>query len=231
MAALRFGRVDLSKYAYTTVIVAPLGALVLLGYPAEAVLAAGLGTVAGDLLCRRAPYPSAVNAGREVVATAAAIGVYALVMRLTVPAGAGRALSAFRIEAVPAAVVFLLAYFLFSRGLFYFSLAYRRKLVAGEWMVVLRYEVITAALGAVAAGVGVSTVSLYAEQWGAALLILAFVVAAGVLARALMVEAIASEELRKVIAMETVIAAGMPLAESLAQKSSGWPAALSNGAG
>ncbi len=212
VGALRWGAVPLSKFSYVTMTVVPVGALTLVGRPVEAALAAGVGTLAGDLARARGTFAAAVNAGREAVTAVAAAGVFLAVLAVGAPPGA----SALSLDGLPALVAYLIAYSLFSRGLFYFSLAFRGKLVAGEWMVLFRYEVIAAALGSMAALAVAGTLTFYAEHL-AWLPILAFVGAAGLFARALVVEAIASEELRKVMAMETVIAAGVPLEDSLGE--------------
>jgi hypothetical protein len=217
VAAFRFGVVALSKFSYLHVLVVPVGSLTLLGYPTAAVLAAGVGTLVGDALRRKPVYPATINAAREVVVATAAAGVFAVSAAVTMRAVPGDAPGvALTADAIPAVAIYLVAYHAFSRGLFYFSLARRGKLSHDEWMVVFRYEVITAMLGSIATGIVTAAFLLYGDQWGW-LFIVAFVVAAGVFARALLVEGIASEELRKVMAMETVIAAGMPLEESLRQ--------------
>jgi methyl-accepting chemotaxis protein len=215
VAALRWGAVSLSKFSYVTMTVVPVAALTFLGEPTAAVLAAGLGTLLGDVLRGKEAFPAGVNAGREVVAAAGAAGVYLGVWALWIAPGADLALvDSLSVNGIPAVVFYFVAYFVFSRGLFYFSLAFRGKLTQAEWMVIVRYEVVSAALGAIAALLVAVAFTYYGEAWGWVLVLLplAFV---GVLARALIVEAIASEELRKVVAMEAVIAAGMPLDESL----------------
>ncbi len=211
VAALRWWAVPLSKYAYVTMTVVPVGALTLLGFPVPAVAAAWAGTAAGDLLRRRGGFPSLVNAGREALTACGAAGVFLATVRALAPPGERYSLS---VDAVPALVAFLISYFVFSRGLFYFSLAVRGKLQAGEWMVLFRHEVIAAALGSAAMLAVAGSFALYGDGPGW-LFILAFIGASGIFARALVLEAIASEELRKVMAMETVISAGVPLHESL----------------
>jgi methyl-accepting chemotaxis protein len=217
VAALRLGAVSLSKFAYVTMTVVAVAPLVLAGEPTAAVLATWLGTAAGDFLRRKEVFPTMVNAGREALATLAASGVFAAVAAgraVDVPTRLGGDGVVFGAEAIPTAGAFFLAYFVFNRGLFYFSLAYRGKLSAAEWMILFRYELISAFLGIIAALAVTAAVSVYGEHFGW-LFILAFVGFAGLLARALVVEAIASEELRKVVAMEAVIASGMTLGESL----------------
>ncbi len=211
VAALRWWAVPLSKYAYVTMTVVPVGALTVLGFPVVAVAAAWAGTAAGDLLRRRGAVPGLVNAGREALVACGSAGVFLAAERAVAPPGTRYELS---VDAVPALVAYLIAYFLFSRGLFYFSLAFRGKLQPGEWMVLFRHEVIAAALGTAAMLSVAAAFALYGDHLGW-LFVLAFIGAAGVFARALVLEAIASEELRKVMAMETVISAGVPLHESL----------------
>ena len=211
VAALRYGAVSLSKFAYITMTVVPVGALTLLGQPTAALIAAGVGTVLGDGLRGKQGYASAVNAGREVVAAAAAAGVYVGIRAWTQDASP----DPLALTGTPALAFYFLAYYAFSRGLFYFSLVARGKLTSAEWMVILRYEFVSAGLGAVAAVVAVAAFQ-YAGEGFVWVLILIPLAVVGLLARALIVEAIASEELRKVVAMEAVIAAGMSLDDSLA---------------
>ncbi|HEX8430240.1 MAG TPA: GAF domain-containing protein, partial [Longimicrobium sp.] len=217
VAGLRMGAVSLSKFAYVTMTVVAVAPLVLTGEPTAAVLATWLGTAAGDFLRRKEVFPTMVNAGREALATLAASGVFAAVAairEMDVPTRFGGEGVVFGAEAIPTAGAFFLAYFIFNRGLFYFSLAYRGKLSTAEWMILFRYELISAFLGIIAALAVTAALVEYGEHFGW-LFILAFIVFAGLLARALVVEAIASEELRKVVAMEAVIASGMTLGESL----------------
>jgi methyl-accepting chemotaxis protein len=219
VAALRLGAVPLSKFAYVTMTVVPVGALTLLGEPVAALAAAWAGTVAGDLLRRKPAFAAGVNAGREALAALAGIGGYALAAASAAlpPAELGTGVApAFTVQGLPVIPAYFLTYFAASRFLFYFSLLFRGKLSASERMVLIRYEVVAAALGSLAAVCTAGAVAVVGG-WGAWIAILAFVVFPGLLARALLAEAIASEELRKVAAMEAVITAGMPLAESMAR--------------
>jgi methyl-accepting chemotaxis protein len=212
VAALRYGAVSLSKFAYITMTVVPVAALTLVREPTSALLAAAGGTLLGDALRGKQGFASAVNAGREVVAAAAAAGVYAAVRAWTGDASP----DPLSLNGTPALAFYFLAYFTFSRGLFYFSLIARGKLTSAEWMVILRYEFVSAGLGAIAALIATAALRFAGEGFVWLLILLPLAVV-GALARALIVEAIASEELRKVVAMEAVIAAGMPLDESLAR--------------
>ena len=219
VAALRLGAVSLSKFAYVTMTVVPVGALTLLGEPAAAVVAAWLGTLAGDALRRKPAFAATVNAGREALAALAGVGGYALAAASAAlpPADlASGSTPAFGVQGLPVIPAYFLVYFGVSRLLFYFSLLFRGKLNPAERMVLVRYEIVAAALGAVGA-LGTAAAIALVGGWGAVIALLAFVVFPGMLARALLVEAIASEELRKVAAMEAVITAGMPLAESMAR--------------
>ncbi|HEU4558705.1 MAG TPA: methyl-accepting chemotaxis protein [Longimicrobium sp.] len=215
VAALRWGAVPLSKFSYVTMTVVPVAALTLLGHSTAAVLAAAAGTLLGDSIRGKQVFPAAVNAGRETLSALAAAGVYAAVRAWThdptLDGGAGP----LSIHAIPGLAFYFLAWFAFSRGLFYFSLAVRGKLTPAEWSIILRYEFVSAGLGAIAALLVTAAFHFATEGWGWLLILLPLAVV-GILARALVVEAIASEELRKVVAMEAVIAAGMPLGESLA---------------
>ncbi|MBW3655299.1 MAG: GAF domain-containing protein [Gemmatimonadetes bacterium] len=218
VAALRQGAVPLSKFAYVTMTVVPVGALTLLGQPAAAVVAAWAGTAAGDLARRKSWFPAGVNAGREALAAAAGAGVYALASSaaaLPAPEPGDGLVPALSIEGLPALLAYFLAYFAASRGLFYFSLLFRGKLTTSERNVLLRYEIVSAVL-AVIGTLGVAGAFAVSRSWGTFAMIV-FVAFAGLLARMLVAEAISSEELRKVAAMEAVITAGMPLTESMAR--------------
>ncbi|HET7230698.1 MAG TPA: methyl-accepting chemotaxis protein [Longimicrobium sp.] len=215
MAALRQGAVQLSKFAYVTMTIVPVGALTLLGEPTAGVIAAAAGTLLGDAIRGKQVFPAAVNAGRETVSAVAAAGVYAAIRAWTHDPTLDGSADALGVSAIPGLAFYFLAWYGFSRGLFYFSLAVRGKLTPAEWAIILRYEFVSAGLGSIAALLVTAAFHFTAEGYGW-LLILVPLGVIGILARALVVEAIASEELRKVVAMEAVIAAGMPLGESLA---------------
>jgi methyl-accepting chemotaxis protein len=214
VAILRHGAIQLSKFSYVTVSIIPITGLVLLGHPVAAVVAVGLGSFLGEVAQGKSGFAVSVNAGRETLATAGGVAVYVLLIRILDPAA--ETLVGFQVERIPAVVIFLIAFVLFSRLLFYFSLIVRRKLTGAEWGVLFRYEIITAALGSVG-GVMVAATLWFSPHPGLSAILLVFFTLVGWVARGLIVEAITSEELRKVMAMETVIAAGMPLQESLGQ--------------
>lgn len=219
VALLRLGAVSLSKFAYVTMTVVPVGALTLLGEPVAAIVAAWAGTFAGDAVRGKPAFATGVNAGREALAALAGVGGYHLaasVAHLSALDGVEGAAPVFSVAGLPVLPAYFLIYFAASRLLFYFSLLFRGKLTPNERMVLVRYEVVAAALGSLAA-VCTAAALAFIPDGGAWIAILAFIILPGMLARALLVEAIASEELRKVAAMEAVITAGMPLGDSMAR--------------
>ncbi len=218
VAALRWGAVQLSKFAYLTMTVVPVGALILLGEPVAAAFAAWAGTAAGDLVRRKGILPAVINAGRETLAAVGGAGVLLAAARYAgiPPPRPGIPPALLSMEGLLPIVLFFVLYFVFARGLFYFSLAFRGKLSRAEWNIILRYEAKAIALGAVGALCTAAAFAYLAEGY-AWVYAVAFIAATGLFARVIVVEAIASEELRKVIAMEAVVAAGRPLAESLRQ--------------
>ena len=117
--ALRGMAIPLSKYSYLTqtALVGLLGSL-LVGVPAT-MLSIAAAVVAADSVWQRKPLRVAwINLGREVIALVAAYGVYATVLHwleITAPE--------LTIDLLPAFAGYALAYFVFSRLLFYFSLA------------------------------------------------------------------------------------------------------------
>ncbi len=205
---LRLGPVRLSKYSYLTQsgIVALGGALVLGGSPAAVALFAG--TLAADGFWIRKPWRAAwINAGREVLAFAAAYGYYVAVVRAT---GVTRP----SVDLLPAAFALTAAYFIASRGLFYFTLLFRAKLEQAERLFVLRWEIIAymLTLGATAIGVG-TVVLLDPLGWLAVALVL---LALGLLTRRILEEAIAAEDLNKVHQLESALLGNAQLSESFA---------------
>jgi methyl-accepting chemotaxis protein len=226
VAGMRLWTVDLSKFSYVTMTMVPVAALTLLGEPAAAVLAAFAGTLLGEALRRKPPMAVGVNAGREALAAGAGALAFAAVRRgleLPPPELAEATTPALSIDGLPLLAAYFVVYFAASRGLFYFSLLFRGKLLRSEWAVIARYEFVSAVLGTLAALAVTGAVLFGAGDrgWGMTAaglaLIVAFIFAAGILARELVVEAVNAEELRKVVAMEAVVNAGMPLGESLAR--------------
>src|SRR6266508_2438514 len=154
--ALRGLFVPLSKYSYLTqtALVGLAGSL-LVGVPATALAIAGA-TVITDWLWQRKPLRVAwINLGREVITLVAAYGVYAAGLHwLDMPNGA----PVMNIELLPGLAGYALAYFVFGRVLFYFTLIIRAKLEPAERLMIVRYEVIGYAATLLAATIFVGAV-------------------------------------------------------------------------
>jgi methyl-accepting chemotaxis protein len=205
--ALRGLQIPLSKYSYLTQTgLAALAGSLLVGLPAT-ILAIGVSTVATDLVwLRKTGQAAAVNAGREVVATVAAYGVYAAVVR-----GSG-APPGLHLETLPALFFYALAYFVFTRLLFYFALIVRGKLEQSERLLVLRYECISFGTTLIATAMVVGTVVYWPPiAW---VFVAAAMGALGLLFKKTLEEAIAAEELNKIHAMEAVITSNVSLVDS-----------------
>jgi methyl-accepting chemotaxis protein len=208
-AAVRRYAIPLSKYSYLsfTGFVAMSGSVLAGAGPT--MLGLTLGTLAGDWLWLRKPVVAAViNAGREVVSLAAGLGIYAFTLASGGIAGPGLS-----IEMVPALAFFVVTYFVVGRLLFYFTLLLRGKLLPEERALILRYEVVTFFVSAIAAAtvlIGVAT--LDARSWP---FIAAMLLFAGWMMRSLIEEAIAAEERTKVLAVDVAVTADLSLAESL----------------
>ena len=208
--ALRGLAVPLSKYSYLTqtALVGVAGSL-LVGVPATALAVAGA-TLVTDSLWQRKPLRVAwINLGREVITIVAAFGVYATSLPwLGMPAAPIVA-----IELLPALVGYALAYFLFGRVLFYFSLIIRSKLEPAERLMIVRYEVIAYAATLLAATIFVGAVVAW-SSFGAWILVGLVLTFLGLLLKQMIDEAISAEELNKIHAMEAVIAANISLQDS-----------------
>ena len=205
--ALRGLQIPLSKYSYLTQtgLVALAGSLVV-GLPAT-VVAIGVSTVITDLAwLRRTAHAAAVHAGREVVATVAAYGVYAAVVH------ASGAPPGLHLETLPALCFYALAYFVFARLLFYFALIVRGKLEHGERLLILRYECISFGSTLIATAMVVGTVVYWPPiAW---VFVASAMGALGLLFKKTIEEAIAAEELNKIHAMEAVITSNVSLVDS-----------------
>jgi methyl-accepting chemotaxis protein len=203
---LRLGPVRLSKYSYLTQsgIAALGGALVLGGSPTAVALF--VATVAADGMWLRKPWRAAwINAGRESLAFVAAYGYYVAVVRAT---GVTRP----SVDLLPAAFALATAYFVTSRGLFYFTLLFRAKLEPAERLFVLRWEIIAYLLTLGATAIGVAAVALLNPLgWLSVAVVLA---ALGLLTRRILEEAIAAEDLNKVHQLESTLLGNAQLSES-----------------
>jgi methyl-accepting chemotaxis protein len=139
----------------------------------------------------------------------AAYGVFSAVF---VVSGATATVS---IEASPALMAFVLTYYAFSRALYYFTLALRKKLTAAEGQFILRYEALTyGIMYACAASIVVTAEFLPPITW---LFIGMLFVFGSYATKRIIEEAIHAEQLTKIHAMESVISSNVDIDESLAQ--------------
>ena len=210
--ALRGYQIPLTKYSALNLLglVAVTGAFVI-GAPSTAI-AVYFAILAADFaILRKTGTVAWINAGRETVALISAYGFYAAslhVMGLTNT----RSISA---EIIPAAGLFLLAYFLISRALQYFTLMFRGKLMPEEKSIILRYEVV--AFGAMAIAVAVALLTITNLGFLGWLVVAIVMGPAGLLLKRILEEAIAAEELNKIHAMEQVVASDVTLGEAFRQ--------------
>jgi methyl-accepting chemotaxis protein len=207
-AVLRGQTVRLSKYSYLnqTGLVSLTGSL-LVGLPATA-LALAVGTLLADWLwLRKALWAAVINLARETIALTASYGIYAAILAVSGVADPG-----LHVATIPAAFFYALAYFAFSRLLFYLSLLVRGKLEQSEQLLIIRYEVI-AYFGTMGA---VTTVVSAVLAWPPVtwLFVAAALGALGQLLKQMLEEAISAEELNKIHAIESVITSNISLHDS-----------------
>jgi methyl-accepting chemotaxis protein len=206
---LRGSPVRLSKYSYLT----QSGIAVLVGAltigPAPVVMALWIGTFASDVIwLRKLPRAGLINAGREVIAFAAAYGPYATVLALTGAPGLS-------LDLLPAVAILVCMYFFATRSLFYFTLLLRDKLEHAEKILILRWEIISYLLTVIASVVIIAALrALSPVGWVAVAVALGVL---GVLTRRILEEAIGAEDLNKVHLMETAIASNATLQGSFDQ--------------
>ena len=207
--ALRGAPVRLSKYSYLTQAGLPALVGIVVAAPSSVLLAVAVGTVVCDVvLIRKTLAAGLINAGRDVLATAAAAGFYYLSLRWTGVAEPS-------LDYLPAAMTLLGGYFLASRALFYFSLLVRDKLPMEERLFILRWEVVGYLVTVLAAGIVVWTLhSLSPAGWLAMLLALGMI---GLFARTLIEEAIAAEDLNKVHLMQAAVTGNVSLQTAFEQ--------------
>jgi methyl-accepting chemotaxis protein len=209
VVALRAAPVRLSKYSYLTQsgIAALVGAACV--GPAPVVLGLWSGVFVSDVLVlRKLPRAGLINAGREVLGFCAAFGPYAAVLH-------GSQDTLFSLDLLPAAAVFVCAYFFSTRVLFYFTLLVRDKLEHAEKILILRWEIIAYLLTVIAAVViTISLSTLTPAGWLAVGLALGVL---GILTRRILEEAIGAEDLNKVHLMEAAIARNATLQGSFDQ--------------
>jgi methyl-accepting chemotaxis protein len=206
--ALRVFQIPLTKYGTLNLLALPaVGGALIIGAP-EALVALYLGILLGDRIGLRKPIWAAwINSGREVLATAAAFGLFAWASALT-----GATSDTLNAEDLPALALFVFAYFVLSRGLLYFTLIYRDKLLEEEKSLILRYEVIGFGAACIAIAVILLTVTtLHPAGWAVVGIVLGL---AGLLLKRILEEAVAAEELNKILAMEQVVSSDVGLGDA-----------------
>jgi len=205
---LRIGQIPVTKYGSVGLMtmVAITGGIVV--GPSTTALALYIGVFVADRYALRKTLEAAwINAGREVIALAAAYGSYAATEHLISPDA-----SQVSTESLPALAVFIIAHFFVSRALLYFSLLYRDKLLDEEKALLLRYEVISLGASVVGAALVVLTiVNLGPTGW---LIVGVVLVAIGLLVKRILEESVEAEELNKILAMEQVVSSDISLTDS-----------------
>jgi methyl-accepting chemotaxis protein len=182
----------------------------LVAGPSTTAIALFVGLMACDTLLLGKPANVAwINAGRESLALFAAYGFYLWAAITIDPASR----SASGPEFIPAMTLFFLVHFVFSRGLLYFSLLIRGKLLPDERSLLLRYEVLT--YGAGAAGVAVLVGALQLVGFASSAVVALVLAFAGLLFKRIIEESIAAEELNTILAMEQVVSSDRGLAEAI----------------
>jgi methyl-accepting chemotaxis protein len=207
--ALRAVPVRLSKYSYLTQSGVPaLVGAVCIG-PAPVVAALWVGVATADVfLLRKQPRAGLINAGREVIAFAAAFGPYAAILALANT-------SVLSLDFLPAAAILVSLYFFVSKALFYFTLLIRNKLESAEKILILRWEISSYLLTLIATTIVVTGLATLAPVgWLAVALALGVL---GLLTRQILEEAIGAEDLNKVHLMEGSIASNATLQGSFTQ--------------
>ncbi|HVT38110.1 MAG TPA: methyl-accepting chemotaxis protein [Gemmatimonadaceae bacterium] len=214
MIALTVGlrRFQFTVTKYTTMnflmVVATGGALI--AGPETAGVALFLGLMASDwLLLRKGLRPAWINAGRDTLALLASYGVYAWA---ATSLGADRG-AAIGTDMVPAITLYLLTHFVLSRGLLYFSLLLRKKLLPEERALILRAEVLMYGAGAIAVVVLVGSLQVLGMA-GTALVAIVLVFA-GLLLKRIVEASVGAEELNTILAMEQVVASDREMADAI----------------
>ena len=208
VVALRLQQIPLTKYGTLNLLAIPaLAGALLVGPPASALAMWGGIALADGLLLRKGLQAAWINAGREVIALLAAYGVYAWAV---VALNGGHA--ALTTDTLAALSLFMLAYFIASRLLLYFTLLLRDKLVDEEKSLILRYEVIAFGASAIAVSVTLLTViNLRPVGWGVVGVVLG---GAGLLVKRILEESIAAEELNKILAMEQIVSSDVDIGDA-----------------
>jgi len=206
---LRVYQIPLTKYGALNLIGLPaVAGSIIIGAPAT-LFAMYFGVLLSDRILLRKPLEASwINAGREAVATVAAYGFFAWATSLT-RSDHAVGLTA---DGLPALALFVFAYFLLSRGLLYFTLLYRDKLLDEEKSLILRYEVIGFGAASIAVALVLVTIAnLGPAGWVVVGLVLLL---AGTLVKRILEEAVAAEELNKILAMEQVVSSDIGLEDA-----------------
>jgi len=203
-------QLPITKYGAVNLlgIVATGGAFV--AGPSTTALAMFAGLIACDtLFLAKSLNVAWINAGRETLALFAAYGFYAWAVVTIDPVNP----NATGPEFIPAMTLFFLVHFLLSRGLLYFSLLLRGKLLPDERSLLLRYEVLTYGAGAAGVAVLIGALQLIGLASSAVVaLVLGF---GGLLFKRIIEESIAAEELNTILAMEQVVSSDRGLSEAI----------------
>ncbi len=207
-AFMRVYQIPLTKYGALNLLSVPaLAGAIIIGPPATA-LAMYVGVAFADRVLLRKPLESAwINGGREALALLAAVGFYAWAAQLTGATGAN--LTA---DSIPPLALFVIMYFLLSRALLYFTLIFRDKLLEEEKSLILRYEVIGFGAGAIAVAIIVLAVDQLGQAgWAVVGVVLGL---SGLLLKRILEEAVAAEELNKILAMEQIVSSDVGLGDA-----------------
>ncbi len=208
--AFRRFQLPITKYGAVNLlgIVATGGAFIAGPSTTAAALFAGL-MVCDTLVLGKSVNVAWINAGREALALFAAYGFYAWAAVTIDPSNS----AATGPEFIPAMTLFFLVHFVLSRGLLYFSLLLRGKLLPEERSLLLRYEVLTYGAGAAGVAVLVGALQLIGVASSAVVaLVLGF---GGLLFKRIIEESIAAEELNTILAMEQVVSSDRGLADAI----------------
>ncbi len=207
-ALTRYFQIPLTKYGALNVLGVPaVAGAVVIGAPGAAA-AVFVGVFLTDWGALRKPLESAwINSGREVVALLASMGLYVWTMRLS-----GAASTPLGTNHIPSLALLIFAYFLISRALLYFTLLLRDKLLDEEKSLILRYEVIGFGAGTIAVAIIIMTISEFGRAgW---LVVAMVLILAGLLLKRILEEAVAAEELNKILAMEQVVSSDVGLTDA-----------------
>lgn len=206
---LRHTQISLTKYSVLHLLgMVAVGGSLIVGAP-QTITMLYLGVFIADwMLLRKSAASAQINGGREAMAIVGAFGLYAWIANV----GSAAVVTGLTSRTLPAFALFVFSHFVFSRGLMYFTLVVRDKLLPEEKSLILRYEVL-----AFFAGVGVVAVSLVTIAsagflgWGVVALVLGF---AGLLMKRILEESIAAEELNKILMMEQVVSSDTDLGDA-----------------